>query len=150
MFPHETSRFAVRQMSPEDWRAAIYSAAEPWISWLRQWPAERRIFRNVAANRGHWLIVRALDPRLNRDAYGAEIRVKAAEQPMIRVVNPGDSFQSSSDPRAHFGLGKATHYEEIHLLWPDGLSEVFPGGEADRYLVLRRGEGRAEAVSPAK
>jgi hypothetical protein len=101
-----------------------------------------QVFRNVAQQRGHWLLVRALDPRLKRDAYGAEIVVQAGARRWLRIVNPGDSFQCSSDPRAHFGLGEAAHFEAIHVLWPDGLREVFSGACADQSLVLRRGEGR--------
>jgi hypothetical protein len=37
-----------------------------------------RLFRNVAPDRGHWLKVRAIDPKRKRDAYGAEVRVRAA------------------------------------------------------------------------
>src|SRR5262249_21392452 len=29
-----------------------------------------RLYRNIAPRRGHWLLVRALDPALKRDAYG--------------------------------------------------------------------------------
>jgi hypothetical protein len=103
-----------------------------------------RVYRNVAKNRGHWLLVRALDPRYNRDAYGAVITVKAAGRALTRIVNPGESYESSSDPRAHFGLGSAAQYDAIRVLWPDGLAEVFPAGQADRQLVLRPGEGMAE------
>ena len=100
-----------------------------------------RIFRNVAKDRGHWLLVQALDPRLKRDAYGAEVVVQAGQRRWLRIVNPGDSYQSSSDPRAHFGLGDAARYDAVEVLWPDGLAETFAGGAADRVLVLRRGEG---------
>jgi hypothetical protein len=109
-----------------------------------------RVFRNVAPDRGHWLLVQALDPRLKRDAYGAEIRIQVGERQQLRIINPGDSFQSSSDPRAHFGLGKSARYDAIRVLWPDGLSELFPGGEADRNLVLRRGEGKEEVRKEVK
>jgi hypothetical protein len=112
-----------------------------------------RVYRNVARDRGHWLLVRAYDPRLNRDAYGAEITVRAGERRHLRIVNPADSFQCSSDPRAHVGLGARARYDAIHVLWPDGLAEDFPGGDADRVLVLRRGEGREarpEGVTKAK
>jgi hypothetical protein len=101
-----------------------------------------RVFRNEARPRGHWLLVRALDPRLRRDAYGAEVRLKAGSRRWLRLVNPGDSYQSSSDPRLHFGLGDSAQYDDIRVLWPDGLAEVFPGGAADRVVILRRGEGR--------
>ena len=60
-------------------------------------------------------------------------------------MNPGYSYLCSSDPRAHFGLGDAVRFDAIHVLWPDGLAEDFPSGDADRLLVLRRGEGRAAA-----
>jgi hypothetical protein len=103
-----------------------------------------RVFRNVARSRGHWLLVRAVDPRFHRDAYGAEVVVEVGERRLLRIINPGDSYQSSSDPRAHFGLGKADRFDAIHVLWPDGLAEVFPGGDADRVLPLRRGDGREE------
>ncbi len=106
-----------------------------------------RVFRNVAPNRGHWLLVRAFDPRLRRDAYGAEVRVRVAGRSLFRIVNPGDSYQSSSDPRVHFGLGPAKRYEAVHVRWPDGLVEVFPGGAADQVITLRRGEGKEETVS---
>ena len=69
---------------------------------------------------------------------------------LLRIVNPGDSYQSSSDPRAHFGLGEAARYDSIHVLWPDGLAEVFPGGDADRAVELARGKGTAEKRGPAR
>jgi hypothetical protein len=103
-----------------------------------------RLLRNVAPGRGHWLKVRAIDPRLNRDAYGAEVRVEAAGVTRLRLVNPADSFLSSSSPVAHFGLGPAGRYDAVHVLWPDGLKERFPGGLADQNLDLRRGAGTKE------
>ncbi|MBM3979581.1 MAG: CRTAC1 family protein, partial [Planctomycetes bacterium] len=109
--------------------------------------ARARVFRNVARNRGHWLILRAYDPRLKRDAYGAEVVVTTSTRRVLRVINPGDSYLCSSDPRAHFGLGDAERFEAVHVLWPDGLSETFPGGAADRAFTLERGTG---VPGPAK
>jgi hypothetical protein len=103
-----------------------------------------RLFRNVAANRGHWLKVRAIDPALNRDAIGAEVRVEAGGQARLRVVSAAESYLSSSSPVAHLGLGGAEKYDAIRVTWPDGLKEVFPGGAADRTIELRRGEGKKE------
>jgi hypothetical protein len=100
-----------------------------------------RLHRNVAPRKGHWLAVRAIDPALKRDAYGAVVTVKAGEHSWQRLVNPGLSFQSSHDPRAHFGLGNAERVDEIRVRWPDGATEAFPGGAVDRMLALRKGEG---------
>jgi hypothetical protein len=100
-----------------------------------------RLYRNVAPRRGHWLMVRALDPRLNRDAYGAEVRVRGGGRAWVGLIHPAYSYLCSNDPRAHFGLGPAEAVEVIEVLWPDGVREEFPGGPADQLRTLRKGEG---------
>ncbi len=101
-----------------------------------------KLYRNVVPNRGHWLLVRALDPALKRDAYGARITARAGERRWVRWLNPGSSYLCSNDPRAHFGLGAATQVDALEVVWPDGTAETFPGGAADRAVVLRKGEGK--------
>jgi hypothetical protein len=101
-----------------------------------------RLFHNVASGDGHWLSVRALDPEHGeRDAVGAEIRVRAGQRSWLRWINPATSFLCSNDPRAHFGLGPTAEVDEIIVLWPDGSRERFPGGKVDRQRTLRKGKG---------
>src|SRR5262249_28857672 len=104
-----------------------------------------RLYRNVAPKRGHWLMVRAIDPALRRDAYGATITVEAGGRSRVGCVNPGQSYLSSHDPRVHFGLGDPGRVDAIRVLWPDGTEESFPGMAADRIVQLRKGEGRPAA-----
>src|SRR5262249_30559595 len=78
-----------------------------------------RIYRNIAPNRGHWLLIRTIDPALMRDAYGAEVHIRAGGREQVRWVNPGGSFLCSNDVRGHFGLGTANHVDVIEVLWPD-------------------------------
>jgi hypothetical protein len=103
-----------------------------------------RLYRNVAPKEGHWLLVRAIDPAHQRDAYGAVVTVHAGGRRRLGFVNPGSSYLCSNDPRAHFGLGPADRVDSIRVRWPDGDSaeEVFPGGPADRLVELRRGQGK--------
>ncbi len=101
-----------------------------------------RLFRNTAPKRGHWLMVSALDPACGgRDAYGAAITVSAGRRRWLRWNNPASSYLCSNDPRAHFGLGDSDQIDGIHVLWPDGAAEDFPGGKADRWVRLRKGQG---------
>jgi hypothetical protein len=104
-----------------------------------------RVFRNVVAKPGRWLVVRAYDPRLKRDMLGAEVLVKAGGRRWIRTLQAGGSFLSSNDPRGHFGLGSAERFEAIEVRWPDGTGrefEAFDGGKVDRSITLVRGKGR--------
>jgi hypothetical protein len=59
------------------------------------------------------------------------------------MINPGQSYLGSNDPRAHFGLGATSQIDEIRVLWPDGREEIYPGGAVDRIMTLKQGEGRA-------
>ncbi len=102
-----------------------------------------RLYRNDAPRQGHWLIVRALDPRLGRDAIGAWVVVVVEDRRQVRTVTRGFSYLSNSDCRAHFGLGQAEQVERIELRWPDGKLENFTISGVDRAVTLVRGEGEA-------
>jgi hypothetical protein len=102
-----------------------------------------RLYRNDAPERGHWLAVRAFDPALGRDAIGARVTVRADGRRQVRTINRGNSYLSSSEPVARFGLGQAVRVERVDVLWPDGLRESFPAVEADREIRLERGTGEA-------
>ena len=102
-----------------------------------------RLYRNVAAHRGHWLIVRATDPALGgRDVYGAEVIVHAGGRKAHGWINPGYSYLCSNDPRAHFGLAGVTQVDRIEVIWPGGKREVFGGTPADRIVTLEKGKGK--------
>jgi hypothetical protein len=99
------------------------------------------LYRNFAPQRGHWLLVRAFDPALHRDAVGARITLHAGGRRRSGWVNPGTSYLCSNDPRVHFGLGSVNKVDSIEIQWPDGHAEVFPGTPVDRLIELRKGAG---------
>jgi hypothetical protein len=107
-----------------------------------------RILRNVVPGRGHWLKVRVLDPAHGgRDAIGAEVRVRAGARQRWSVLQPATSYLVSHAPVVHFGLGAGASVDSLEVLWPDGQKETFPGGTANRTIVLRAGEGTRLAKS---
>lgn len=101
-----------------------------------------RLYRNRAPAQGHWLLVRALDSKLRRDAYGATVTVRCGSRRWNGLVHAGGSYLCSSDPRVHFGLGVHDAVDELRVLWPDGVEEMYTGRAADCSIVLRKGEGR--------
>jgi hypothetical protein len=101
-----------------------------------------RLLRNVAPDRGNWLQVRAVDPALRRDAIGAEVRVRAGKRSWAVWLHPAESYLSSSEPKAHFGLGTVERLDAIDVVWPDGAKETFPGGAVNRRVEVRKGSGK--------
>jgi hypothetical protein len=99
-----------------------------------------RVFRNDAPPPDHhWLFVRAMiGPR---DALGARVTIVVGGERRLGIALRSYSYQSSNDPRVHFGLGSRDRVDGIEVMWPDGTREGFPGGEADREIVVRKGEG---------
>jgi hypothetical protein len=90
---------------------------------------------------GHWLLVDAFDPRLGRRALGAKVTVRSETKTQVRCVQGAMSYLSTSDPRAHFGLGPEAAPVRVEVRWPDGLEEAWDGVPVDQEIVLRRGEG---------
>jgi enediyne biosynthesis protein E4 len=98
-----------------------------------------RLYRNDAPKKGHWLMIRAIDPKLKRDAFGAKVTVVAGGKRFVRIIAPSYSYQSSNDHRAHFGIGNVTLVDKIEVIWPDGSSQTFPGMKADQIVTLEKG-----------
>ncbi|HET9833018.1 MAG TPA: CRTAC1 family protein, partial [Vicinamibacterales bacterium] len=102
-----------------------------------------RLFKNVAPDRGHWLKIRAIEPAHGgRDAYGAQVTVRAGQRRWTRVIAAGTSFLSSGPAEAHVGLGTVDRVDAVDIVWPDGTEQHFPGSPADRAIVLRKDGGR--------
>ena len=99
-----------------------------------------RVYRNDAPSADtHWLLVRAMAGK--RDAIGAEIRLIAGDRRMLRLANPAYGFQSSNDPRAHFGLGTIDQVDALDVRWPDGQQERFSVPRVDTEMTVRQGSG---------
>jgi hypothetical protein len=111
-----------------------------------------RLYRNDFSKAGHWLMVRAFDPLLHRDAIGAEIRVRVRGKVYAGHVTSASSYLASNDLRVHFGLADSDAYEQILVRWPDGpveqAHEIFEGGQANRLITLNRGSGIVNKGEP--
>ncbi len=89
----------------------------------------------------NWLQIRAVEPRLNREAIGARITVHTASGPRLLHVLSSGSYLSAGPATAHLGLGAADAVVSFDVVWPDGLTETFDGADANQVVELIRGEG---------
>ena len=99
------------------------------------------LLHNTTRNDHHWLTVRAVGARANRDGIGARVRVRAGGRDQVREVRTSGSFASSNDPRAHFGLGAAAKIELLEVKWPGGATQTFNEVPIDRVVVVSEEEG---------
>jgi len=100
-----------------------------------------RLYLNRAPRQGHWLSIRAIDPRLHRDAIGASLLIESAARSWLHTVILNDSYISASDAAVHVGLGNVEKVDRIVVTWPDGLKEAFQVDCVDCDVRLERGEG---------
>jgi hypothetical protein len=98
---------------------------------------------NLAPNPNHWLGLRLIGTRSNRDGIGARVTLRSAKRIWVDEVRSGSSYNSSSDLRLHFGLGAETHLTAIDVRWPNGERESFPASGVDRIVSLTEGQGHA-------
>ncbi len=89
----------------------------------------------------NWLQIRAVDPRLNREAIGARITVHTTSGSRLLHVLSSGGYLSAGPTTAHLGLGTADAVVSFDIVWPDGLAETFDSAAANQVVELIRGEG---------
>jgi hypothetical protein len=99
------------------------------------------LLRNETVPVGHWLRIKTRGARSNRDGFGARIEVTAGGLVQTDEVRTNSSFESASDPRLHFGLGRAQRVDVIVVRWPSGRVDRIGSEAADQELVIEEGKG---------
>jgi len=96
---------------------------------------------NQVRSPNHWIAIRTVGTKSNRDGIGARISVKAGGRTLVDEVRSGSSYNSSSDMRVHFGLGSAMKVDSVQIRWPSGLQEHFDNLPVDSIQTLKEGSG---------
>lgn len=94
-------------------------------------PAE--IWRNVSPTENHWLRLRLIGTKSNRDGIGAQIRIGSQHNLMTTAAG----YASSSHDPVHFGLGGAETVEEIEIRWPSGAVQTLRNQKTSQLLEVR-------------
>jgi hypothetical protein len=104
---------------------------------------------NQVRSKNHWIGLRTVGTKSNRDGIGARVTLKVGPRVLVDEVRSGSSYDSNNDMRLHFGLGAATKIEWAQVRWPSGLTEQFDNLPVDSIRTLKEGSGEA-TKSPAK
>jgi enediyne biosynthesis protein E4 len=105
---------------------------------------------NQLRNANHWIAIRAVGTKSNRDGIGARIRVKTGTRILVDEVRSGSSYDSNSDMRVHFGLGASAKIDGVEVRWPSGLVERFVNLPVDAIHLVKEGSGEAVPAESKK
>jgi enediyne biosynthesis protein E4 len=94
------------------------------------------VLHNETPTQNHWLLLKLVGHKSNRDAIGAVVSLTTNAGTQSAMVSTASSYQSSSDKRVHFGLGKENVAARIEIRWPSGINQVLKNVKADQVLQI--------------
>jgi enediyne biosynthesis protein E4 len=100
-----------------------------------------RLLRNDGGNKNHWLTIRTVGTKANRDGIGAIVRLESASGVQTQTVHSGSSYCSQSDLALTFGLGADATVKAIDVIWPSGTKDRVTGVAANQFVRIQEGVG---------
>jgi hypothetical protein len=107
------------------------------------------VLHNQTATSNHWLLLKLVGHRSNRDAIGAEITLTTPQRKQVTTVSTTSGYLSANDKRAHFGLGSATSATAIDIRWPSGIRQHLDNVKADQILTIDEPAQSTPTTAPA-
>ncbi len=95
------------------------------------------LLRNDQALRHHWLRLKLIGAKANRDAIGAWVKVHADGRTLAQQVMPAKGYLSQSELVLTFGLGKATRVDGVEVSWPGGGAQKVSSVKVDALNTIR-------------
>jgi hypothetical protein len=99
------------------------------------------ILRPEGGPQNHWISFQLEGVKSNRLGLNARVRATAGDLVQLGEVISGGSYLSQNDLRIHFGLGMNDRVNKAEVLWPDGKTETLANLAANRFYIVREGEG---------
>ena len=88
----------------------------------------------------HWLTIRLVGTKSNRDAVGAKVTVWTGELLRFQEVALGTGFGCTNSLPVEFGLGSHTEADRVDIVWPSGTSQTLVRVPADQFIWVTEGE----------
>ena len=108
------------------------------------------ILHNETPPRNHWLILKLVGHKSNRDAIGAEVKLVTSNGAQFATVTTAGSYLSASDKRVHFGLGADAGAERVEIHWPSGIMQTLKQVRGDQILQVEEPSPPAVERAPRK
>jgi enediyne biosynthesis protein E4 len=99
------------------------------------------ILRPEGGPPNHWISFQLQGVKSNRLALNARVKATSGDLVQLGEVISGGSYLSQNDLRIHFGLGTHDHLDKAEIIWPGGRVETLTNLAADRFYLLKEGQG---------
>ena len=96
--------------------------------------------RARAITGNHYLQVLLRGTGANTAGIGAKVVVVHQGTRQLLEQMPTRGFQSSMDPRLHFGLARSRQIDSLVVIWPDRRYQVLTNVAADQLITLSQGD----------
>ena len=98
--------------------------------------AKGKLLHNISTDTGHWVAIKLVGTKSNRDGIGAKVEIFAGAKHELQERVGESGYLSQNDPRLHFGLGAATVIDKIVVKWPSGREQTLEKQPVDRVLTI--------------
>lgn len=93
--------------------------------------------------KNHWLGIRLVGAKSNRDGMGARVTViDAANRRQTFDVSTAGSYLSANDPRLVIGLSNLDEVKRVEIAWPSGIRQAVSSPLIDRYVTIKESDAK--------
>lgn len=108
------------------------------------------LWRNDGGNANHYLRVKTVGTKSNRDGIGAVVRLKLPGGVAWQQVKSGSSYCSQSELALTFGLGKLEKVPSIEVIWPSGTVDKLTNVASNQTMIVKEGTGIVNSIVRAQ
>jgi hypothetical protein len=94
------------------------------------------LLRNDQTLHHHWIRLKLVGTKSNRDAVGAWIKVRVGGRTLSRQVMPTRSYLSQSELPVSIGLGNTDKIGAVEITWPDGTHQKLESAQVDHPITV--------------
>ena len=94
------------------------------------------LLRNDQNLNHHWIRLKLVGTKSNRNAIGAWITVHVNGQALSRQVMPTRSYLSQSELPVTIGLGAVTKFDSVEILWPGGTRQKVDSVQLNQTTIV--------------
>ncbi|WP_153557473.1 CRTAC1 family protein [Roseimaritima sediminicola] len=98
-----------------------------------------RLLSNTTDTSAHYLDVRLVGTRSNRDAIGTSVTVTTERRSWTKSFTAGDGYMASNQSGRVFGLGDSEQITEVLVRWPGGTEQRIVAPPLDSRLLIIEG-----------